>query len=233
MTEDRPPQEGTLVFAIARRKTNTQLAKNELNQSLEHLMRAATFAARSTGATMGPMVNTARDRVSPAAGIVRDAANNGWGSTLAVLAPLAAAATDSARKASKANQRGMKAMDKKAQKLDRKAMKQESGRRGSKMTTLLIAGAAIGAVGAMVMGRRKQQQWDEYDPSRPVGGASTEERMAPGATGMVEDLTPPDTSITVTDAGNQTTSAMHSPTVAGMADGSIAGAEASTRHTSI
>jgi len=224
MTEDKHLRRWTLVFAIARRKTHSQLAKRELNQSLEHFMLAATHIARSTGATMGPKVQAARERVSPAADKVRDAANSSWGSTMAALAPLAAAATDSARKAStearKTNQRGMKAIDKKAQKMARKASRASSNS-GSRLTKLLIAGAVVGAAGALMMRRRKQQAWDEYDPSRPAGGARTEDR------------TPPDTSITMSDPTSQTSSGMHSPTVSRMADGSISGAEASTRNPTL
>ncbi len=241
------------MFAMARRKTHTQLAKRELNQSLEHFMQAAAHAAKGTGATVGPKVNAARDRVSPAAGKMRNAATSGWGSTLAALAPLATAVTEGARRATsetnKAKAKNARALDKKIKAVDKKATKaaknaktarKQSGKGGSKLGTLLLAGAAVGA-GALVMRRRKQQQWDEYDPSRPMGGAHTEERSVTATTGtstMREDTTPADSTVVIADAGDQTTSSMHSPTVARMAEGTataddLSQAETATRRGTI
>ncbi len=225
------------MFGKARRTTHRQMASRELGESFEHFKQAAAHAARGTGATVGPKVNAARDRVSPAAGKVRDVAASGWGSTKkAALAPLIAAsegAQEAGKATRKAKDKNLKALDKKARDLDKKAAKamkkDQSGGRSSKFGKLLIVGALVGAAGALVMRRRKQQQWDEYDPGRPVGGAHTEERavtesmqpasLAPNAVGTLEDPTPPDTSLTVTDPIDQTSSAMHSPTVARMAEG--------------
>lgn len=246
------------MFGIARRKSHTQLVRQELNESLDHLMQAATHAARGAGSTMGPRMSTARDRVTPAAGKVRNVATTGWGSTIAALAPLAAAATKSARQADsstrKAKAKNAKALQRNAKALQKnaKAMKGKgSGKSRSKLTGLLIAGAAVGAAGALVMRRRKQQSWDEYDPSRPVGASTTgstavgtdTESMLPASlppdrttgssfTATGTGTTSPTSAVLTEGTGDQTSSPMHSPTVAKMARGTTPEGVTDELHTS-
>jgi hypothetical protein len=214
------------VFGIVRRKSHGLMARSEFNQGVEHFKAAATHAARGTGAAVGPRIESARDRVQPAAGKVRNAATGSWGSAVAALAPLAAAATEGARqagkkpaKASEATKKNMKQLDKKAGKvLAKKAdkalgkNKKQSGGR-SKLFGLGIAGLAVGAVAAAMMRKRQQEQWDEYDPSQPIG--------AVGSESMPASMSPePTTSISsVTNEVDQTSSSLHSPTVAKMAGG--------------
>jgi hypothetical protein len=150
------------VFGIGRRKTQGQLAKAELNQSIGHLMQAATYAAKGAGATVGPRVQVARGYVAPTAAKVRDRATTGWGSTLTTLAPLAAAARDGASQAGSVTRKA------KAKNM-RMAKKKKNSRRGGMMTGLLAAGTIVGLAGAMAMRRRREQQeWAEYDPTRAV-----------------------------------------------------------------
>ncbi len=184
------------MFGIVRKKSHSQLARQELNQGVEHFRQAATHAARGTGAAVGPRVNAARDRVQPAAGKVKGAASSGWGSAVAVLAPLAAAATDAAKQADKQSKKAGKQADKakadaknaknvKAlQKATGKALgrKQAKQKRG-KLAGLLMAGAAVGA-GVMVLRRRQQQRWDEYDPSRPIGSTDPVDTESSLPTGL-------------------------------------------------
>ncbi|WBB65881.1 hypothetical protein [Micromonospora sp. WMMD812] len=160
MTKEQLPGGGT-VFGMGRRKSQGQLARAELNQSISHLMQAATYAARGAGATVGPRVQAARDYVGPTAARMRDGAATGWGTTRTSLAPLAAAAREGAVQAGsmtrKAKSRNMRISGKKKQ----------PRRRGSMMTGLLAAGAIAGLAGAMAMRRRREQQeWAEYDPTR-------------------------------------------------------------------
>ncbi|MGW3611000.1 hypothetical protein ACWD6N_14050 [Micromonospora sp. NPDC005163] len=160
MTKEQLPGGGT-VFGIGRRKSEGQLARAELNQSISHLMQAASHAAKGAGATVGPRVQMARGYVEPAAAKVRDSASTGWGTTLTTLAPLAAAARDGAAQAGpltrKARSSNMRITGKKKQ----------PRRRGSKMTGLLAAGAIVGLAGAVALRRRREQQeWAEYDPTR-------------------------------------------------------------------
>lgn len=149
------------MFGFGRRKSQGQLAKAELNQSISHLMQAANHAAKGAGATVGPRVQVARGYVGPAAARVRDQASTGWGTTLTTLAPLAAAARDGAAQAGpltrKAKSKTMRITGKKKQ----------PRRRGSMMTGLLAAGVVAGLAGAVAMRRRREQQeWAEYDPTR-------------------------------------------------------------------
>lgn len=151
------------MFGFGRRKSQGQLAKAELNQSISHLMQAANHAAKGAGATVGPRVQVARGYVAPTAAKVRDSASTGWGTTLTTLAPLAAAARDGAAQAGpltrKAKSKTMRITGKKKQ----------PRRRGSMMTGLLAAGVVAGVAGAVAMRRRREQQeWAEYDPTRTL-----------------------------------------------------------------
>ncbi|MGI5524554.1 hypothetical protein ACQEUX_26965 [Micromonospora sp. CA-259024] len=162
MTKEQLPG-GRTVFGFGRRKSQGQLAKAELNQSISHLMQAANHAARGTGATVGPRIQVARGYVGPTAAKVRDRATTGWGTTLTTLAPLAAAARDGAAQAGpltrKARSKNMRITGKKKQ----------PRRRGSMMTGLLAAGAIAGLAGAVALRRRREQQeWAEYDPTRTL-----------------------------------------------------------------
>ena len=55
-----------------------------------------------------------------------------------------------------------------------------SRRRWSMLTGLLAAGAVAGAVGAVAMRRRHQEQWETYDPARPVETARNDGRGLAG-----------------------------------------------------
>ncbi|MET8369230.1 hypothetical protein [Micromonospora profundi] len=162
MTKEQLPGGGT-VFGIGRRKSQGQLARAELNQSISHLMQAANHAAKGAGSTVGPRVQVARGYVAPTAAKVRDRASTGWGTTLTTLAPLAAVARDGAAQAGpltrKAKSKSMRITGKKKQ----------PRRRGSMMTGLLAAGAIAGLAGAVALRRRREQQeWAEYDPTRTL-----------------------------------------------------------------
>jgi hypothetical protein len=238
------------VFSIVRRKSRSQLVRQELGQSVEHLKQAANHAAQGTGATVGPKFYAARDRVQPAAGRVKDAATLGWGSTVATLAPLATVATSNIRKADAETRKNAAKKQAKLQKATAKAIvktkakSRGKGKKKSKLGTLLLAGAAVGAAAAYVVRRRSSQQWDEYDPSRPVGTTETDtarltsddvtfEPAEPAGTASFATPTPApvtevrpttlagDPTIAVVGKENedQTSSALHSPTVARMAGG--------------
>lgn len=164
------------MFGIVRRKSRSQLVRQELGQSVEHFKQAATHAAQGTSATVGPKIGAARDRVQPAAERVKDAASTGWDSAVATLTPLAAAAGDGVRKADRRTRKAALKKQKKLQKSTAKAVDRargRGGRRRSKLTGLLLAGAAVGAAGVYLARKRNTQQWDEYDPSRPVGTPAT------------------------------------------------------------
>ncbi|HYN96506.1 MAG TPA: hypothetical protein VES42_21910 [Pilimelia sp.] len=119
--------------------------REELGEGLEHLAQAASHAAGGVSSTVGP-----------AAGKLRNTASAGLGTTVATLAPLAVAAKDTARKAKVTNLRAVRRSE---------AAAVSASSRWPRLATLLAAGAAVGAVSALVLRRRRQQQqWDEYDP---------------------------------------------------------------------
>ena len=204
------------MFGMVRRKSHGMMARRDFEQGVEHLKAAATHAARGTGATVGPKLETARGRVQPAAGKVRNAASGSWESAIAALAPLAAAASEGARQAGR---KTSKSSEKNAKKLDRKARRMVGRKKSSskgKLIGLGIAGLALGAAGAMAM-RKRQQQWDEYDPGQPIGAVGSESMpasMSPDPTGSTAT-----SAATVTNEVDQTSSLQHSPTVAKMAGG--------------
>lgn len=131
--------------------THSDLMREELGESIDHLRQAATYAAGGIG-SMGPRVASAREYVKPEH--IRDVASAGWESTVAALAPLALAAKDGAEQARKTHAKNLK------KKLKKES--QMSGRRWPVLVGLLAAGAAVGVAGAVVMRRRRRQQWDEY-----------------------------------------------------------------------
>jgi hypothetical protein len=165
--------------------------KNELGQSVDHFKRAATIAARETGATVVPKLTSARDaavdRVQPTATKAKDVATSGWESAVATLTPLVVAASDNLRstgdslrqtgkvtkKQAKTNK---KAAKKNAAKLEKRANKvlnrKQGGRKASKLIGFALVGTAVGAGAAYFVRKRKAAQWDEYDPTRPIAAAT-------------------------------------------------------------
>jgi len=169
------------VFAKMRRKNRSTKMKSELGQSVDHFRRAASLAAEETSATVGPKFYAARDRVQPTAVKARDAASSGWDSTIATLGPLITAASEKAqlmnKTTAKASKKDVKASKKNAKKLKKRTDKalgrKQKRRTGSKLGGLLLAGAAVGAVGAYVVRKRQRDQWDEYDAG-PVSSPRTD-----------------------------------------------------------
>lgn len=160
---EKAPWEVGDVLRIRRRRSHGQLMKDELSESFDHLMQAATHAATGVGATVGPRVEAARKVVAPAAGRIRQRAGLGWESAVATLAPLAVAAAEGARQASGGAARAKSrtpGMAKKRRKRMRKRWPMVAG--------LLVVGAAAGTAGMMIRKRRMAREWHEFDPSRDL-----------------------------------------------------------------
>lgn len=167
------------MFGMMRRKRRSAMVKQELGQSVDHFKRAASIAAQETGATVGPKIQAARERVQPAAVKAKDAASSSWESAVATLVAAGdnvRAAGDNvrqagqktvtvSRKTAKANKKDAKKLEKRADKM--LSRKQSSGR-GSRLVGFALVGTAVGAAAAYVLKRRRAAQWDEYDPSRPI-----------------------------------------------------------------
>lgn len=147
------------------RKTRGQLMRDELGSSWEHFLQAASHAANGVGSTVGPRASA-----------VRGAAERGWGSTAAALAPLAVAYRQGA---ADARAEALK-LAKKTTKATRKGKQQMSNKKVGMLIGLLAAGAAVGAAGALVMRRRRRQQWADYDPTESF------DSMSPDARAMVD-----------------------------------------------
>lgn len=153
-----------MVYGLRRRRTTrSQLMKSELGESFDHLRQAAAHAAGGIGATVGPRVSAASGYMKPAR--MRNAASSGWDSTVTALAPIAAAAKHGALQAGQMKAKRIGKMKAKQMRRLSKEMGKPRRRRWPMLARLLAIGAAVGAVGAMVMRRRQRQQWEEYDAS--------------------------------------------------------------------
>ncbi|MEV0899614.1 hypothetical protein [Actinoplanes sp. NPDC049802] len=151
--------------------------RNELGQSVDHFKRAASIAAHETSATVTPRITAARDRVQPAATAARDAASQSWDSALAALVAASENVRQAGKTAKKASRKEMKrelkAERKQARKLQKKADK-AVGRKKSRtgrMAGYALLGTAVGIGAAYVARRRREAQWEEYEPSTLGGGA--------------------------------------------------------------
>src|SRR4051812_41078935 len=138
-----------------RRRSRNRRMKNELGQGVDHFKRAASLAAQETSATVGPKLQTAVDKVQPAAVKARGAASTSWDSALATITPLVVAATDNVRQAGKVSKRqtekAAKQNKKNAKKLQKRADsavdRKKDKRRGSRLLGFALIGTAVG-VGA-------------------------------------------------------------------------------------
>ncbi|WP_067509964.1 hypothetical protein [Actinoplanes sp. TFC3] len=234
------------MFATMRRKNRNAKMKSELTQSVDHFKRAATLAAQETSATVGPKFYAAKERVQPAATRAKDAASSGWGSAVSTLTPLVTAATDGAKqvskktakasekaakaneKAAKANKKAAKSGKKNAKQLEKRANKalgRKQGGVGRKLAGFALAGAAVGVAGAYFVRKRRTEQWDEYDPAGSIAASTTgsddaafEPADLAGPSGFVTPVGETEPVIPTGD-GDQTSSALHSPKVARLANG--------------
>ncbi|WP_144119790.1 hypothetical protein [Catellatospora sichuanensis] len=134
------------------KKTRAELMREEMGQSWDHFLQAATHAAGGVGASFGPTT-----------GRMRRVTSRGMDSTMSALTPLAAAYREGAADAMNASKKAHA----KARKHKKGGHVSRSGNTGM-LIGLLAAGAAVGIAGALVMKRRRQQQWSEYDPSQAL-----------------------------------------------------------------
>lgn len=135
------------------------MMRAELGESWDHFLAAATHAANGVGHTVGPRAIK-----------LRGAASTGWASTASALAPLAVAYREGAADATAAALKVRKKVEK------GKKGKPVSNRRSGMLFGLLAAGVALGAAGALVVRRRRQQQWSEYDPTGALDSMSADAR---------------------------------------------------------
>lgn len=156
------------------RKTRGELMRTELGESWDHFMQAASYAANGFGRSVGPRTRR-----------LGGAAARGWDSTAATLAPLAAAYREGAADATAAALK-LKNKTTKAQRKGTYVAKKRNSRTGM-VFGLLAAGIAAGAAGAMLMRRRRKQQWSEYDPTDALDSISPDTRSMAGKSGETMD----------------------------------------------
>jgi len=139
------------VFRRRQAKTHGRMMREELAESFTHLRMAAAHAAGGTAGLVGPRVDAAGRSVKPK---LRKAG----GITIATVAPLALAARSGVRTAEKAARKGKAKLTRKEPSVKRWP---------TILGGLLVAGAAVGAAGAMVARRRaNRSQWEEYGTTR-------------------------------------------------------------------
>jgi hypothetical protein len=130
--------------------------REELSQSFEHLRFAAAHAATGAANTIAPRFDAARAAVKPGLRKARGKTSDG-------VDPVFGAARSTTRQA-----KGL------ARKSTARVTKKESAMAGRRwpvvISGLVVAGAAAGAIGALVKRRRAQRSWDEYDSTRSTTG---------------------------------------------------------------
>ena len=161
------------MFATIRSRSRKARMRNELGQSVDHFKRAASIAAQETSATVTPKFSAARDRVQPAATAARDAASQSWDSALAALTTASESVRQAGKTTKKATKKELKAQEKQARKLQKKAEKATSRNksRTSRLAGWALLGTAVGVGAAYVARRRREAQWEEYEPVSRAGGA--------------------------------------------------------------
>jgi hypothetical protein len=156
------------VFGRRGTKTRQELVRAELGETIGHLKQAAAHAAGGVGASVGPRYGSMKDRMGntsgqlmPSASKVSNVAAQGWDSTIAAFAPLAEAARQGSAKAAK-----LPSVRDSRDKRKKRAVSENEGHHvPTGLITLLAAGAAVGATGALVARRRNRTKWAQYQPS--------------------------------------------------------------------
>ncbi|WP_344126311.1 hypothetical protein [Luedemannella flava] len=154
-------------------KSHSDLFREELGESYDHFKAAASHAPGG-----------AAEFMTPAYDKTRDMASRRWKQGVAVVIPVYETMKDGAR-----NARGM-AEKKMSRDTDRNVM--------PTLLVLLAAGIAIGALGALVMRRRRAaQEWDEFEPSSSLEAetgdthgmvSAATRRMATGAASVADGV---------------------------------------------
>lgn len=154
------------MFRRRQMKTHSRMMREELEQSLEHFRMAAAHAAGGTALALHPTVNAAKRSVKPGLRKAR-------GATVATITPIAVAARSGAERAQRKAEVAARSARRSALRGKAKLTGKEPRvkRWPMMLSGLLIAGAAIGTVGAIVARRRANRtQWEEYGASRTTSG---------------------------------------------------------------
>lgn len=143
------------MFRRRQAQTHRKQMRNELVESLNHLRLAASHGASGTASYLGPRYDTARNSAKSVGKSAAPATRRANRATAAAVMPFVVAAGRNARKGKA------------------KVMRQETSTRRWPVLlgSLLAAGAAVGAAGAVIARRRaNRDQWEEYGSTRSTGG---------------------------------------------------------------
>lgn len=152
---------GGQVFGRKDSRTHTDELLHELTESYGHLKLAAGHAAGGAAEKLTPPYDKARNTTS-----------RGWRSTRNAFAPIYEQMRDGAANA----RRGAELPDKR-------------NRSWPVLVSLLAAGAAVGAAGAMIARRRRAaQQWDEFEPDELLEEPGYGRHESPDAVSAAGDL---------------------------------------------
>jgi cytoskeletal protein RodZ len=139
--------------------TQSQVVMEELAQSYGHLRQAA-----------GHLAGGAAEKITPTYDRARAAANRRLATTKDTFSPMYEQMREGAANARKA--RGLQAL----QQLN----EESKPNRWPALFGLLATGAAVGAVGAMIVRRRRAaEQWEDYDPMTAIDEAQYGDKQSP------------------------------------------------------
>lgn len=179
---------------------------DELHESFDHLRSAAAMAAEQAAARIAPAVESAKESMAPRIERAREAANQAWETRMKAAEETTADLSRRARrKAEKASRKAEK-LGRETTRRTRAAKESLQGgdpgrsRRWRWMLGALAAGAAVGAVTALIS-RRRASDWEEYEagagsgpsavPTTPAGKWSdTGQPPPPGEESMTEHSSP-------------------------------------------
>ncbi len=136
-----------LVFRRNQVRSHNELMRDEFGEGVDHLRMAAAHAAGTAAGLIAPRLDTVRERLEPTFDKSRNMAR------------------DSAQRANRIARRATGR--KKETRMARRWPRMVGG--------LMMAGAAAGAVGAL-LSRRRQRRWNEYGSTDAMTGVTDETR---------------------------------------------------------
>lgn len=165
------------MFGLLRPRSRATLVRTELGKGFGHLRQAANLATSGVNAAVAPRLRAARALSAPMSARARDMVAGGWGSMAALLMPLATVSGRIRRAGPMpTHRREMSRMG---------ALRRTMRGRRWPMAGLLVMGAAAGTAGVMILRRRRQGEWEAYDPAADVsvvrggdGAAAADRQLA-------------------------------------------------------
>jgi hypothetical protein len=146
------------VFGRRQVRTHNEMMREEFNEGFDHLRMAAAHAAGSAAGVIAPRLDSMRERMEPTIDRSKSLAR-------ASAQRSADMARDSAERAGRMARRAT----------GKKKKEAKAKRWSTTIGGLMIAGATVGAVGAL-LSRRRQRRWNEYGSTDTVSSMKEEAR---------------------------------------------------------